>query len=365
MSQALAQDFSTRLRRAFGDDLPILKAWGLLGATLLAVLRYHGIEGLGRDSWHENLEFFLLALGICATVLGCSALFRDRPQRPIRYLYDRITETETLVILVSGIPMLLMMIIWIPIFSAAKTAIPLLHAFTWDARLAAADRFLLGDDAWRVFQPILGYPIVTSALGYLYHAWIALIYGGGVCFCFLVRDRELRAQYLIARFSVWSFLGLGVAAIFASVGPCFVGPILGDHQFDAQMEYLRMANTHYTVMVLPVQQLLLESYRLGGHGLGGGIAAMPSMHVSMTLLTALGAWRMSRVAGAIGFVSVAVIFLGSFHLGYHYAVDGLVAVAGTCGLWWLAGLWARQIVTRPDADPLPEPACPEPAPALA
>ena len=46
---------------------------------------------------------------------------------------------------------------------------------------------------------------------------------------------------------------------FASVGPCFVGPILSDHHFDAQMEYLRMANTHYTVLVLPVQQLLFDS----------------------------------------------------------------------------------------------------------
>jgi hypothetical protein len=365
VSDASRQDFSGRLRRAFGDDLPILKAWGLIGATLLAVLRYHGIEGLGLDSWTENLEFFLLALGICAAVLGCSALFRDRPERPIRYLYDKLTETRTLVSLLGGIPMLAMMIIWIPIFSATKTAIPLVHAFTWDARLAAADRFLLGDDAWRVFQPILGYPIVTSALAYLYHTWIALIYGGGVCFCFLVGDRELRAQYFITRFSVWSVLGLGVAAAFASVGPCFVGPILGDHQFDAQLEYLRMANTHHTVLVLPVQQLLLESYRLGGHGLGGGIAAMPSMHVSMTLLTALGAWRLSRVAGAIAYASVAVIFLGSFHLGYHYAVDGLVAIAGTCGLWWLAGIWARRIVTRPEAAAAVGPACPEPAPAIA
>lgn len=34
---------------------------------------------------------------------------------------------------------------------------------------------------------------------------------------------------------------------------------------------------------------------------------------------------------------VTLIFIGSIHLGWHYAVDGLVAFAMMSAIWWAAG----------------------------
>ena len=135
--------------------------------------------------------------------------------------------------------MLASLVIFMPAFSAMKSAIPLFNPFSWDGVWISTDQAIFGTDAWRFFQPLLGFPIVTSALSLAYVLWFFLIYAGSVYFCFLARDRELRARYFVAYFALWMVCGVCLAVLFSSVGPCFVGPLLGDHRFDEQMTYLR------------------------------------------------------------------------------------------------------------------------------
>jgi hypothetical protein len=224
-----------------------------------------------------------------------------------------------------------------------KTAIPLFNSSNWDAVWIGADKAIHGADAWRLLQPVLGFPIVTSALSFAYHAWMLLIYVGGVYFCFIVKNRELRARYFIGFFAIWTVLGVALATGFASVGPCFVGPLLGDHRFDEQMAYLASANEKFPVLVLPVQQMLLAWHAAGTNGLGGGITAMPSMHVAMALLFALSMARVSKRAGLYAWLFFLVILVASVHLAYHYAVDGYVAILVTLVLWAMAGPLARRV----------------------
>ena len=139
---------------------------------------------------------------------------------------------------------------------------------------------------------------------------------------------------------------LGLATAFASVGPCFVGPILGDARYDALTAYLRPANEHYRVLVLPVQQTLVDSYLHHNDALGDGISAMPSLHVGMTLLSALAVWRTLRVGGACLYVFLVIIEIGSIHFGYHYAVDGFVSLILTTALWHVSGVLARKMVSQ-------------------
>ena len=37
--------------------------------------------------------------------------------------------------------------------------------------------------------------------------------------------------------------------------------------------------------------------------------------------------------------SFAVILLGSIHLGYHYAADGLISIVGVSLIWLGVGRW--------------------------
>ena len=81
---------------------------------------------------------------------------------------------------------------------------------------------------------------------------------------------------------------------------------------------------------------------------------MPSVHCALAALFALGAFRLNRIAG-LGFAAYAcLIWLGSIHLGWHYAVDGLVAAALTLGLWRVAGRVADAL-DAPSSQPGPQP----------
>jgi hypothetical protein len=336
------------IRQRFNDDAPILCALVSSWVFVTLFLSHEGIRGLRWAPCIENLQLYLLAVAVVAVVIGVRRLKRDRPTSPVRYLGDTVSKPTFVIELVGGLPMLAAMVLYVPIFSAVKSAIPRVEGYAWDATLIAADRMILGTDAWRVLQPLVGFLLLTSALSFAYHAWVVLIYGGGAYFCFFVQDRELRAQYFIARFLSWIVMGMILATAFASVGPCFVGPILGNHHFDAQAAYLKMANTHFPVLVLPVQHQLLMWFEAGRQDLGAGISAMPSMHIGMTTLTLLAVRRVSRRAGHLMFGFLLVIIVGSVHLGYHYAMDGIVALVGTTLLWLAAGALAHRI-TMSDA----------------
>ena len=68
---------------------------------------------------------------------------------------------------------------------------------------------------------------------------------------------------------------------------------------------------------------------------------MPSMHNVAAMTIALLGWKINRKAGIAGSLFAFAIFLGSIHLGWHYAVDAYFGflIAGIC--WWVSGHVAR------------------------
>ncbi|WP_336986957.1 phosphatase PAP2 family protein [Altererythrobacter aquiaggeris] len=264
-------------------------------------------------------------------------LWKHRPDSPIAYIRDHEFSPEYRRRLLHALPILLALTVYMPMFSAFKSSIPLFNPFQWDQTFIAWDRAIFGQDAWLWMQPVLGYPVVTSIISIFYHLWILLLYVGSVYFAIYVTDKPLRQQYFMAYFLTWTIVGIAMATWLSSVGPCFLLPLTGDPAFIPQMEYLRAADQHYPVMVLPVQQALLDWQASGQFGLGRGITAMPSMHVAMVVLFWLGMRRISRLAGIAAAIFALIIALGSVHLGYHYAVDGIVAAAVTLVIWPVAG----------------------------
>ena len=60
---------------------------------------------------------------------------------------------------------------------------------------------------------------------------------------------------------------------------------------------------------------------------------MPSVHVATTLLFALSARSSYPRIAALLFVYTGVIWVGSVHLAWHYAVDGLLSILLVVPLW--------------------------------
>ena len=273
---------------------------------------------------------------IMAAAVGAFAL--ARPLLPGRW---RVGER-----LILAAPVLLLAPAFFSAFTSLKSGIARMHAYSWDPALAAADRLLLGDDAWRRLQPLLGHPPVTFALSVLYSAWhpaMITLFGG---LTLTLGVPRLRVQALTAMMACWALLGTWAATVMASVGPCFAGALhaASGAAFADQAIYLRQANAKLPIWEFAEQGRLLSAAASGHPVLGSGISAMPSMHVAVALLMMLVGWRLSRWAGALGTLYLAIVIIASIHLGWHYAVDSIAAVIGAGVLWLLAWPVARWCV---------------------
>jgi hypothetical protein len=319
-------------------------------ALLLGVTNAIELAGGPRadiDRYLPNVRFYLLALVgfVCGAVT--LLLIRHRPDKPTAFLVHGPPARELWASIVAGLPLLLAAGFFMPSLALIKSGIPLFAPYVWDAEFIALDRTIHGTDPWRLLQPILGYPLVTAALAQLYHTWFLLIYAGALFFAFLVKDRTLRYRYFLSYFLLWTIGGMAIAVGFASVGPCFLEPLLGDAHFAEQMAYLEAADRRYSVPVLDVQRELIEWFRAGDYGLGRGISAMPSMHVGLAFLFFLAMRHVSRAAGWFFGTFCFLIAIASVHLAYHYAVDGYASIALVSTIWVASGKIAPLLLTPP------------------
>jgi PAP2 superfamily len=241
----------------------------------------------------------------------------------------------------NGLPMLIAFIFFGYVFVDLKSDVWAINGFKWDPFFAQLDKSLhFGVEPWVWLQPILGYPIVTFFLNIVYNLWFFVMWAVWVYFGFAEHGSEVRTRFFITFFAMWILGGNLLAIYFSSAGPCFYGRLGHEPDlFAGLMTYLHQANQSYPIWAVSLQDVLWQGHL--DHNLAEEISAMPSMHNGSSLLFALAAYQMDRRWGHILAVNTVLIFLGSIHLGWHYAVDAYVAWALCIVLWLTSAPVAR------------------------
>jgi hypothetical protein len=230
-------------------------------------------------------------------------------------------------------------------FSAIKAAIPDMQQFVFDPAFIALDASLHGGvQPWQLLQPYLGIPLVTAMLDQIYYLWFPIIYHTFYWQIFTRKNRILRLQFITSFLVSWMVIGSAAAVALSSAGPVFLAGLgLDDSAFTGLRDYLGAVNDKSEVFALTVQDMLWRAYAEGIAMPFEGISAMPSMHVALAFLLALFSWRRHWLLGIGYTLFAALIFLGSIHLGFHYAVDGYVAVLMVAAIWWGSGKIAGRV----------------------
>lgn len=259
--------------------------------------------------------------------------------QPLQVVARQLAEPSRLILLPALIfPLFLAGYTW------AKSSIPFAVGYEWEVFWADADRLLFGADAWRPVHSLFPASLASAWTFFYAVIWgFALVFSGALITVFA--SRRFTATFFTAMMLSWLLGGVVMAYSISAAGPVFAH--LADPDLAGRFLPLRAELTR----ILGEDDLVLKSQRYLTAGMnvkialkGGGISAMPSMHIATATILVISAWRTRWLVPAILFWLLT--FLGSIYLGYHYAIDAPVA-AIVAALCWAA---ARRIYRDPALD---------------
>lgn len=324
----------------FGFILLVLAVASLRGHSLLLYLA----EYTGR------IPRALTLVVSAFVVMACTrALFQGHKSSPVAVAIASLKGPLRSTIAVRYIYACVMLAFFMGAFLYCKMLIPVIEPFSWDAAFAEWDRLLFGADPWRLIHPIVGTPWATFVLDVAYSSWVpaVFLFWAGL-FASPRVPRQLRVQYWLATVLSWILVGLVMATAFSSAGPVYFTSFVTDvpSPYADLLAYLDKVEAVHHLSSSTTKAFLWDVYT-GVVALPGGISAMPSMHNTQAALFIAVAYRLDRRFGHAMLVYAALIFIGSIHLGWHYALDGIVGAAAALAIWKACGALMRARQTAP------------------
>ena len=216
-------------------------------------------------------------------------------------------------------------------FTTYKVNIPDIVPFYSDKALADIGELLHGQAPWRITHAFdsdaLAMVVALAYSRFWFLEWFGLVFFAAL----FGNQQQVHVRYLVALALTVLVVGTLLATLFSSVGPIFYDEFLNSDRYAELLEVLRQrpGNEH----VLLYSDYLLTNYRADTPALGTGISAMPSVHVAIATLNAFYLARLNRWLGVAGWAFAILILFGSVYTGWHYAVDGYIAMLVVAAIW--------------------------------
>lgn len=290
----------------------------LIVASIMAVMAGH----FRRPPFFESLPIAAICVVVAALVV-----LRGNPTR----VFDELHRLKP--VLVGG----LFVTAQFSILSWCKGLMPYWSGGFWaDPMLADWDAILFGLDPWTVAR-MVDFPLT---LEFCYWLWIPL--NTVVIYALLTASpSDAKTRCLLSLFSIIAF-GSFFQFALPSAGPMFYDLAGWGDRFAGITE-----NT--APMTNLAREWLWRFHLAGAVRPGGGISAMPSMHVAQALWLVFVAMQFCRAAMPVAVLFFVAVCLGSIYLGFHYAVDGMVSIVAMAAIWLglrrgrFIGMSARQV----------------------
>jgi len=315
------------VKQALAPPLMILVAMLVVAAGISAWTRVDGSRVFlpYLETWAASTLIVILFWSF----VQVARLAAELADNPLQTLVVRVRERQRLFVLPAFI-----FPVFIGAYTWVKCSIPFAVGYGWEATWADLDRLIFGSDPW-VLAHALSPPALASAWAFLYAViWgFALVFSGTVIAAFA--GRRFTATFFTALMLSWLIGGVLMAYLLSAAGPVFAH--LADPALAEQFAPLRAD----LIDMLGQENLVLKSQRYLAAGMnvkvalkGGGISAMPSMHIATATIFICAAWRTRWLIFAILFW--VMTFFGSVYLGYHYAIDAPVAAVIAICCWFAA-----------------------------
>lgn len=349
--------------REIGQELRLQAPFVILVAVFVAVVaaiaHLNGLEGLFQMTLYSTMMRTSVFLFIPVALLsyGLYMALVEKEAYPARRL---IRDLRSQILTYDGMVGILIPLMIVPFmiaaFSSFKSMIPLLNPFHWDVAFYHLDKWLhFGVSPWELTHFLFGDLYSTIVMNFLYHLWFFLMWIFMFCHIFSMAGKRARAHYMTSFALCWIIIGSLFAFALSSGGPVYYGRLTGlEDVYAPLMERLQTMDASirsdegfWKIWVLDVQESLWDQYKNAATTIGSGISAMPSMHVSIATLMALSARRIGRWFGRVMTAYALIIMIGSVHLGWHYAVDGYLALILTVLIWKLADRVIDRVMAKP------------------